>query len=109
MIRRLQHTIHTTEYALLFRTVTRGLWIGCAVLFVGYLYFVGAITFSVVERQALEEKKKTLASDISTLELTYLAQEKLLTKEFGYSMGLVDAKTVAFTTVKRAVAWNGSR
>lgn len=97
------------EYATLARRATRYAWAASGVLFGLYLYFVGAITFSVVERQALEESTKTLISDISSEELHYLEKEKTLTKEFAYSIGLIDAPTISFTTQQRSVALNGSR
>lgn len=98
-----------TEYALLVRRTTRSLWIASGVLFGLYLYFVGAITFSVIEQKGLEESTKILTSDMSTQELVYLEQEKQLTKEFAYSIGLVDAQAYTFTTKKQSVALNGSR
>jgi hypothetical protein len=39
-------------------------------------------------------------------ELKYLEQEKSLTKELGYSIGLIDAPSLSFTTKQRAFAWN---
>ncbi len=97
------------EYALLLRRATKYCFVGVGVLFAGYLYFVGAITFSVVERQGLEESTKTLASDISIQELHYLEKEKYLTKEVAYSMGLIEAPSLSFTTKQRAFAWNAGR
>ena len=97
------------EYALLLRRATRYTWALCGVFFGLYLYFVGAITFSVIERQGLEESTKTLISDISTEELHYLEKEKSLTKEYAYGMGLVAAPAISFTTQQHSVAWNGTK
>lgn len=110
MMTQIKNKIQTFgEYAELARRVTQYAWATSGVLFALYIYFVGAITFSVVERQGLEESTRTLQSDISTQELHYLEKEKSLTKEFAYSIGLIDAPTVSFTTQQRAVAWNGTR
>jgi hypothetical protein len=107
-------TIHTSlqsfsGYGTVLRRTGVYCFVASGVLFGCYVYLVGAITFSVVERKGLEESTKTLLSDISMQELQYLAQEKTLTKEVAYSMGLVDAPSLAFTTQKRAVAWNAGR
>ncbi len=97
------------EYASLLRRATKYCFVGTGVLFACYLYFVGAITFSVVERQGLEEITKSLASDISVQELHYLEKEKHLTKDVAYSIGLIDAPSLSFTTKQRAFAWNAGR
>jgi hypothetical protein len=98
-----------SDYTLLLRRATKYCFVGASVLFACYIYFVGAITFSVVERQALEESTKELVSDISIQELHYLAQEKQLTKEVAYTTGLIDAPSLAFTAQQRAFAWNAGR
>lgn len=109
MMTQIKNKIHAfNEYSLLFRRATRYVWVLCGLSFGLYLYFVGAITFSVVERQGLEEATKTLVSDISTEELHYLEKEKGLTKEYAYSIGLIDAPSLSFTTQQRSVAWNGT-
>lgn len=97
------------EYGLLLRRTTKYCFIGAGVLFACYLYVVGAITFSVIERKGLEESTKVLASDISMQELVYLKAEKTLTKEVAYLSGFVQPASIAFTTQKRAVAWNAGR
>lgn len=97
------------DYALLLRRATKYCFVGASVLFACYIYFVGAITFSVVERQGLEESTKELVSEISMQELHYLGQEKQLTKEVAYSTGLIDAPSLAFTAQQRAFAWNAGR
>lgn len=103
--------LHTTMksfsgYNMLLRRTTTYCFIGAAALFGCYMYVVGAITFSVIERKGLEESTRTLLSDISMQELQYLGQEKGLTKQAAYSTGLVDAPSLAFTSQKRAVAWS---
>ncbi len=110
MMAQLKNKIQTfSEYTLFARRMTRYVWAFSGALFALYLYFVGAITFSVIERQGLEESTKTLISDISAQELRYLEEEKVLTKEFAYSIGLVDAPTIAFTEAHRSFASNGTR
>jgi hypothetical protein len=110
MIRQIKNNIISfNEYSLLLRRATKYCLIGTGALFACYLYFVGAITFSVVERQGLEESTKSLASDISVQELHYLEKEKHLTKEVAYSIGLIDAPSLSFTTKQRAFAWNAGR
>lgn len=97
------------EYGLLLRRTTKYCFIGAGALFACYLYIIGAITFSVIERKGLEESTKVLASEISMQELEYLKMEKTLTKETGYLNGFVQPESIAFTTQKRAVAWNAGR
>ena len=110
MITQIKNNIRSfNEYASLLRRSTKYCFIAAGVLFGLYLYFVGAITFAVVQRQALEESTKGLASDISILELHYLEKEKHLTKDVAYGIGLIDASSLSFTTKQRAFAWNAGR
>lgn len=109
LIKLRKNIISFNGYGLLFKKLTKLCFAGSAMLFFSYIYFVGAITFSVVERKGLEESTKLLASEISMQELTYLSYEKELTKSVGYSQGFVDAPSIVFTTQKRAVAWNAGR
>lgn len=107
---RIQNTIRTfPSYGKLLGRISTYCFIGAGVLFGCYIYVVGAITFSVVERKGLEESNKRLLSDIGMQELRYLAHEKQLTKEQAYSTGLIDAPRLVFTTPKSAVAWNAGR
>ena len=91
------------------RKMTTYCVVGTGVLFGVYIYVVGSITFSVVQRKGLEEQNRILLSDIGMEELRYLAQEKKLTKEMAYSNGLIDAKSLVFTTKQSAFAWNAGR
>ncbi len=97
------------QYSVLLKRITKYSFVGAGALFACYLYLVGAITFSVIERKGLEENTKNLVSDISMQELKYLAKEKELTKERAYLSGFVEPSSIAFTTQKRAVAWNAGR
>lgn len=96
-------------YGTVLRRMTTYCFVGAGVMFACYIYLVGSITFSVVERKGLEETNKHLLSDIGMHELQYLAKEKQLTKEVAYSTGLIDAPSLVFTKAKRAVAWNAGR
>ncbi len=91
------------------RTVLTYTWIGSGALFACYLYFVGAITFSVVKQQELARDIKGLISAMSTEELTYLSQEKNLTESYAQAEGFVRAEKTAFAAPRRAVAWNVGR
>ena len=107
MMTHIKTTMQTfSGYGALLRRTTTYCFLASGVLFGCYMYVVGAITFSVIERKGLEESTKTLLSDISMQELRYLEQEKGLTKEVAYGSGLVDASSLAFTSQKSAVAWN---
>jgi hypothetical protein len=110
MMTTIKNKMHSfTEYGLLLRRTTKYCFVGVVALFACYLYVVGAITFSVIERKGLEESTKVLASDISMQELGYLKAEKTLTKETAYLSGFVKPMSITFTTQKRAVAWNAGR
>lgn len=110
MINKMKNKISSIgEYKTLLQRSTKYCFLATGALFVCYLYVVGAITFSVVERKGLEESTKTLLSDISGEELKYLSKEKELTKELAFQEGFVSASSIAFTSAKRAVAWNAGR
>ncbi len=110
MIYRMKNKISTfNEYGLLLRRTTKYCFIVSGALFICYLYVVGAITFSVIERKGLEESTKVLASDISMQELEYLKAEKTLTKETAYLSGFIEPASITFTAQKRAFAWNAGR
>ncbi|MBP6857605.1 MAG: hypothetical protein KBC11_00190 [Candidatus Pacebacteria bacterium] len=96
-------------YAVFLKKMSTYCFVGTGILFALYMYVVGSITFSVVERKGLEETNRNLLSDIGMQELRYLAQEKRLTKEVAYSTGLIDAKSLVFTTKQSAFAWNAGR
>lgn len=85
------------------------LWALLAVTFASYLYFVGAITFSVVERQGLEQQVKELLSDISTQELKYLAIDRSMTKGLAISLGLGESGKITFSARNQNVALNANR
>lgn len=81
-------------------------WCTAGVLFAGYLYFVGAITFSVIKQESLAQNIKTTVSEIGKHELEYLKLQKSLTEEFAFSEGFVSANTIAYTAPASSFAWN---
>ena len=88
------------------KRVTSYAWISAGVLFASYLYFVGAITFSVITEQSLQSGNKALISSTSRQELAYLNMEKTLTQSYASSTGLVAATALAYTAPRQAFAWN---
>jgi hypothetical protein len=86
-------------------TIRYGL-IGTGVLFICYSYFVGAITFSVIKQQALEQSTKGLISTMSNQERMYLQTQQGLTQESAAAVGLVQSTAVVFATAKPALAFN---
>lgn len=88
------------------KSITMYTWISAGVLFVGYLYFVGAITFSVIKERELQQDTKALISSMGSQELQYLSTQKNLTKEYAHQNGFIDAATISFATPAKAFAWN---
>lgn len=88
---------------------TKTLWVLIALTFSAYLYCVGSITFSVVERQRLDHEVKELLSDISTEELSYLAIDRSLTRGEAYALGLAETTQVSFSARGTGFAFNAER
>ncbi len=88
------------------KSITFYTWISAAVLFVGYLYFVGAITFSVIKERGLQQDTKALISSMGQQELQYLSSQKSLTKQYAEQRGFVTPNEISFATSQRAFAWN---
>ncbi len=84
-------------------------WVGAGIFFCAYIYFVGAITFSVVKERGLQQETKALISSIGTHELTYLNTQKSLTEAYATAIGFVPAPTLSFASPQRAFAWNVGR
>jgi hypothetical protein len=74
------------------------------VLFLSYLYFLGTITFNIVERKALEKQAKGLASNVGTLELQDLALANKIDMAYAGELGFVEASHAIFAS--RAPASN---
>jgi hypothetical protein len=88
------------------KSITVYAWISAGVLFACYLYFVGAITFSVIQEKGLQQHTRELISSMGQQELQYLSVQKSLTKEYAAQIGFVPAQLVSFTTPQKALAWN---
>lgn len=91
------------------RSIASYAWLVSGVLFVCYLYFIGAITFSVVKQRALAQETKQLISTTSVEEMRYLVAQKSLTATYATTVGFVPSSTIAYTEPMRAFAWNVGR
>ncbi len=108
MITALKHTLTTaTDINKTIRSVAMYAWISAGVFFACYVYFVGAITFSVIEEKQLQQDTKTATSTIGEAELAYLTMQKSFTKDYALRAGFITEPVVAFTASQKAVAWNG--
>lgn len=83
---------NTNTQKVLFRFLVGSL----LVLSVVYIYMIGSITFNIVARKSLENTSRTLGSNISQLELTYLNEMNDISKVKAQSLGFVDTKTSIF-------------
>ena len=81
-----------------------GLAIVLVGLFLSYLYFLGTITFNIVERKALESRAKDLASDVSGMELQYLALTNKIDMQHADELGFAEAKNAVFASRLPAAA-----
>jgi hypothetical protein len=108
MMTQLTHNI-TSDINQTLRTISKYSWVVAGVLFLGYGYFVGAITFSVVKQQTLEQSIKGLVSDISKQELSYLSAQKDLGLDTASTMGLTPTTVATYAVSRRAFAWNVER
>ena len=79
---------------LLFRILISGI----ILIGIGYVYFIGSITFNVLARKSLEAEVKTLGNNISQLELTYLNKVNEIDKEYALAHGFVDIHENIFAT-----------
>lgn len=57
-----------------------------------YVFVVGSTIFNIVERKSLENQARTLSSEVSDLELTYLAMASKIDLEYSHSLGFKEAK-----------------
>ncbi len=64
--------------------------------FMLYVAFIGKTIFTLVEEKSLEAENRSLATEISELELQTLAQNDAVSIEKAYSMGFVSAKTAEY-------------
>jgi ribulose kinase len=84
---------HSTQHTL-FRVFVGAL----IMLSIVYIYLIGSITFSVLARKSLETTVRNLGSQISELELTYLASANKIDKNYALSKGFVDSHQNIFAT-----------
>jgi len=85
------------------------LWVLVGASFATYIYVVGGITFSVMERGRLEGEVKNLLSEISEQELRFLSLDRTMTREEAQRSGLSDPSRVSFSTRSDRVALNAER
>ena len=91
------------------RSVALYTWVLAGTCFACYLYFVGAITFSVIKERELQQDTKTLISSMGREELSYLNLQKSLTKEYAIVHGFITEPNIAFAAPQKAFAWNVGR
>lgn len=110
MIAALQHKFDSvTDINKTMRSVAFYTWISAGVFFACYIYFVGAITFSVIKERELQQDTKNLVSQMGQQELSYLTLQKSLTKEYAIRAGFITEPTISFATPQKAFAWNVGR
>ncbi len=80
------------------RTIFRALISGLIVLSVVYVYLIGSITFNVLARKSLENTARSLGSQVSELELTYLNTANKIDKNYALALGFVDVHDNIFAT-----------
>lgn len=68
------------------------------ILFVAYIFFLGSITFDVVERKSLEAQAKESMSTISALELRYLALSNSIDLAYAGNLGFTETKSAQFVS-----------
>ena len=71
--------------------------------FVFYVFFIGQTVFRLVESKGLESEKRTLAAEISELELQTLSLNDTISIDKAYELGFVDAPDTQFVTQKAVV------
>src|SRR3989344_3682514 len=63
-----------------------------AVLALFYVFFLGNMVVNIVERRTLESEARTLADEVSDLELTYLATTNTIDVALSHSLGFEEIK-----------------
>ncbi len=79
--------------------IFRTLFIALLLLVVGYLFFVGHITFSVIARKSAENQIRTTTSTLSQLELEYIALDSSIDINVAHNEGYKDAPSVVFASL----------
>ena len=67
------------------------------------VFFIGQTVFRLVESKGLESEKRTLAAEISELELQTLSLNDTISIDKAYELGFVDAPDTQFVTQKAVV------
>lgn len=98
--------IHTVVSVSVFKKIVSTLSISVGVLFVGYIYLVGALTFSVIEQKNAQQQLKKTTAAIGAVELSYLSASRGLTKEYAKSLGFVETTQIAYTDIAHGLAIN---
>ncbi len=63
-----------------------------------YMFFIAGITSNIVARKAYEKDQKTVQSEISGLELSYLSKIQSLDEASALAVGLAHPKEVYFAS-----------
>ncbi len=79
--------------------VLRFILLSFGALAILYVILLGNMVANIVQRRALEATARTLSSDVSDLELTYLSMSNNIDLSYSYSLGFKDTKPT-FTTRK---------
>lgn len=109
MITVLKQKIDSTDINKTLKKIAFYSWITSGVFFMGYIYFVGAITFSVIKERGLQQDTKSLISDMGGEELRYLESQKDLTKGYALEHGFIVSPTVSYASSQKAFAFNARR
>lgn len=72
--------------------------------FVLYLVFIGQTVFLLVNGKNIELEKRTIATEISELELQTLSLNDTISIEKAYELGFVNAPSTQFVTTKAFVS-----
>ena len=80
------------------RIIFRVLISGLVLLSLVYVYLIGSITFNILARKTLATTVRTLGTEMSSLELTYLTAANKIDKNYATSIGFVDVHDNIFAT-----------
>ncbi len=70
-----------------------------------YMFFIASITSNIVARKAYEKDQKSLQSEISGLELSYLSKIQSLDESAALAVGLSHPKEVYFASRESKVGF----